>query len=71
MVMLLTEGQASNYGGAALLLNAFPSARELITDKGFDGNGLRDALTERGIAACNLSKQNRKIAIPHNPALGR
>jgi len=49
----------------------FVGSQELITDKGFDGNGLRDALTERGIAACNLSKRNRKIAIPHNPALGR
>ncbi len=71
VVMLLTEGRASNYGGAALLLNAFPSAKELITDKSFDGNGFRNALTQRGIAACNLSKRNRKIAIPHNRTLGR
>lgn len=71
MVMLLTEGQASDYRGAALLLNALPPAKELIADKGYDGNGFRNALAERGIAACIPSKSNRKIAIPHDPALYR
>jgi transposase len=69
--MLLTEGQASDYRGAALLLNALPPARELIADKGYDGNGFRHALAERGIAACIPSKANRKIAIPHDPVLYR
>ena len=69
--MLLTEGQASDYRGAALLLNALPPAKVLIADKGYDGNGFRNALTERGITACIPSKVNRKIAIPHDPALYR
>ncbi|MCZ8036432.1 IS5 family transposase [Novosphingobium sp.] len=71
VVMLLTEGQASDYRGAALLLNALPPAKELIADKGYDGNGFRNALAERGIAACIPSKSNRKIAIPHDTALYR
>ena len=69
--MLLTEGPASDYRGAALLLNALPPAKVLIADKGYEGNGFRNALTERGIAACIPSKSNRKIAIPHDPALYR
>lgn len=69
--MLLTEGQASDYRGAALLLNALPPAKELIADKGYDGNGFRNALAERGIAACIPSKRNRKIALPFDPVLYR
>ena len=64
--MLLTEGQASDYRGAAFLLNALPAAKVLIADKGYDGNGFRNALAERGIVACIPSKANRKIAIPHD-----
>lgn len=71
VVMLLTEGQASDYRGAALLLNALPPAKELIADKGYDGNGVRNALAERGIEACIPSKSNRKIAISHDRALYR
>lgn len=69
--MLLTEGQASDYRGAALLLNALPPARELIADEGYVGSGFRNALAERGIAACIPSKSSRKIAIPHAPVLYR
>jgi transposase len=69
--MLLTGGQASDYRGAALLLNALPPAKELIADKGYDGNGFRNALAERSITACIPSKSNRKIAIPHDPVLYR
>jgi transposase len=69
--MLLTEGQASDYRGAALLLNALPSAKELIADNGYDGNGFRNALAERGIEACIPSKRNRKIGLPFDPILYR
>lgn len=70
-MMLLTEGQASDYRGAALMLNALPAAKEMIADKGYDGNAFRNALAERSIAACIPSKSNRKIAIPHDPVLYR
>ncbi len=66
--MLLTEGQASDYWGAALLRNALPPPKERIADKGHDGNGFRNALAERGIAACIPSKSSRKIAIPTPPS---
>jgi transposase len=69
--MLLTEGQMSDYKGAALMLDALPPAKELIGDKGYDGDGLRRALTARGTTACIPSKRNRKSAIPHDPTLYR
>lgn len=49
--MLLTEGQVSDFQSAAMLLNAFLSSRELIAEKGYDGNGFRKALAEGNVAA--------------------
>jgi transposase len=69
--MLLTEGQASDCRGAALLLNALSSAKVLISDKGYGCNGFRDTLAERGFGACIPSKQNRKIAVTHDCTLYR
>jgi len=69
--MLLTEGQMSDYKGAALMLPALPKAKELLGDKGYDANWFRKALAERGIRACIPSKSNRKIQIEHDRALYR
>ena len=55
--MLLSEGQMSDYKGAALMLPVLPKASELLGDKGYDADWFRQALAERGIAAC----------IPSNP----
>jgi transposase len=54
--MLLSEGQMSDYKGAALMLDSLPRAKELLGDKGYDADWLRHALTERGITACIPSK---------------
>ena len=70
-VMLLSEGQMSDYKGAALMLNALPPAKELLGDRGYDANWFRDGLAERGITACIPSKANRKIHIPHDRVLYR
>ena len=45
--MLLSEGQMSDYKGAALMLPAMPKAKELLADKGYDADWLRAALAER------------------------
>jgi hypothetical protein len=34
--MLLSEGQMSDYKGAALMIEALPRATELLGDKGYD-----------------------------------
>ena len=36
--MTLTEGQVSDYKGAALLMDALPEARELLADRGYDAD---------------------------------
>ena len=34
--MLLSEGQMSEFKGAALMIGAFPKAKALLGDKGYD-----------------------------------
>ncbi len=77
--MLLSEGQMSDYKGAALMFDALPRAKAMIADKpvlsfaegGYDGDWFRQALTARGTTPCIPSKSNRKIPIPHDPVLYR
>jgi transposase len=69
--MLLSEGQMSDYKGAALMLDALPPAKTLLGDRGYDASWFRNALAERGIVPCIPSKANRKISIPHDRALYR
>ena len=42
LLLLLTEGQASDYKGAALMLKDLPRAKVLIGDRGYDARGLAD-----------------------------
>ena len=71
-MLLLTEGQASDHRGAALLLPQLPAgARELIADRGYDSARFRDALTTRGITPCIPSTRSRKLPIPHDALLYR
>ena len=69
--MLLSEGQMSDYKGAALMFDALPRAKVLLGDRGYDADWFRNALTARGISPCIPSKTNRKIPIPHDRALYR
>lgn len=71
LVMLLSEGQMSDYKGAALMLDALPRAKALLGDRGYDADWFRKALEARNITACIPSKKNRKILIPHNAMLYR
>jgi transposase len=69
--MLLTEGQTSDYKGAAMMLDALPRATAMLGDRGYDADWFRAALTKRGIAPCIPSKRNRKVQIPHDRSLYR
>ncbi|MGD9811705.1 MAG: IS5 family transposase [Sphingomonadaceae bacterium] len=71
LVMLLSEGQMSDYKGAALMLDALPRAKALLGDRGYDADWFREALAERNITACIPSKKNRKVQIQHDAALYR
>ncbi len=69
--MLLSEGQMSDYKGAALMIDAFPKAKTLLGDKGYDADWFRQALTERGITPCIPPKSNRKVQIDYDKTLYR
>src|SRR6185312_4979103 len=71
LVMLLSEGQMSDYKGAALMLDAMPPAKALLGDRGYDAGWFRSALAARGIVPCIPSKSNRKIPIAHDRTLYR
>jgi transposase len=47
--MILTEGQASDYKGAAILLTTLPDAKELLADRGYDATWFREALLDKGM----------------------
>lgn len=63
MILLLTEGQVSDYRGAATVLPDLPDADVLITDKGYDGDWFRVALSELGIVPCIPGRANREAPI--------
>ena len=69
--MLLSEGQMSDFKGAAIMLDSLSKVKALLGDKGYDADWLRAALANRGITACIPSKPNRKLHIPHDRALYR
>ena len=45
--MLLSEGQMSDFKGAALMIGAFPKAKALLGDKGYDADWFRDDLADQ------------------------
>ena len=71
IILLLTEGQMSDYKGAALMVDSFPKAKELLGDKGYDADWFRQALIGRGITPCIPPKSNRKTQIDFDRTLYR
>ncbi len=69
--MLLSEGQMSDYKGAALMIDALPPAKAMLGDRGYDADRFREALATRGITPCIPSKTNRKVPIPHDRTIYR
>jgi len=69
LILLLTEGQVSDYRGAATLLPALPDAEVLIADKGYDSDWLREALSDLEIEPCIPGRSNRKVPIPYDAEL--
>ena len=63
--LLLTEGQRSDFKGADVLLKDLPKAQNLIGDRGYDSNKIRNLLAEQQIAPCIPPKKNRKETIDY------
>jgi len=69
LVLLLTEGQISDYRGADTILPALPDADVLIADKGYDSDRFRNALVDIGSQPCIPGRSNRKKTIEYDKAL--
>ena len=69
MILLLSEGQVSDYRGAERVLPALPDANTLLADRGYDGNWFRQALAVRDIAPFIPGRKNRKKPIEHDTEL--
>ena len=66
---MLTEGQVSDYRGAATVLPALPDADTLIADRGYDSNWFHEALADREIEPCIPGCKNRKEPIEYDVGL--
>lgn len=55
----MTAGQVSDYTGAAALLDDIPSAQWLLSDRGNDADGFRDAIRVKGIRPCIQGRRSR------------
>ena len=66
IMLLLAEDQMSDHKGAAMMLSAMPSARELLADRGYNSNAFRAALLERGFTPCIPSIRRGKEPLPHD-----
>ena len=69
LILLLSEGQMSDFKGAALVIDRLPDAKALIGDKGYDADWLRAALKTRGITPCIPPKSNRIEPIAYDKTL--
>jgi transposase len=71
IIMLLSEGQMSDHKGAAMMLSTLPPAKQAIADRGYDSDGFRAALIDRGISPCIPPRKHRIIQHPYDPTLYR
>lgn len=69
MALFLSEGQMSDYKGAAALIDALPKAKALLADRGYDADWFRVALRAKGIEPCIPPKKNRKVKIEYDENL--
>ena len=71
LTFFLSPGQMSDAKGALALLRDLPPARTLLADKGYDADWFRQALEDRGIAACIPARRGRRNPASHDRKLYR
>ena len=69
IILLLSEGQISDYKGTSIIADVLPPAKWLLADRGYDADWFREALKNKGIKACIPPKKNRKSKIKFNGKL--
>ena len=52
VLLLLTEGQVSDYKGVAILQHLLPDICTFLADGGYDAGWLRESLRAKGMAVC-------------------
>ena len=68
LVVLLSEGQMSDYKGAALMLSAMPRAKQLLADKGYDADWFRAALAKRASPPASPRNPTARPPSPMTPS---
>jgi transposase len=71
LILLLTEGQVSDYKGAATILPALPPANALLGDRGYDSDPFRQALRAMGIKPCIPGRNKRLQPVVYDTVLYR
>lgn len=64
--LFMTAGQASDYIGAAALLDSLPRALWLLGDRGYDADWFRDALQAKGVTPCIPGRKSRTEPIRYD-----
>ena len=71
LTFFLSPGQMGDAKGALALLSDLPPAKMLLADKGYDADWFREALEDKGIAACIPARRGRKAPASHDRKLYR
>lgn len=69
VLLLLTEGQVSDYKGAAILQHLLPEDGIFLADGGYDAAWLRESLKARGMTVCIPPRKTRNTAFPFDKTL--
>ena len=56
----------SDYTGAAALMNGLPEADWLLADRGYDADGFREGLVDKGTTPCIPGRKSRKKAVKYD-----
>src|SRR3546814_20528629 len=70
-VLLLTPGNVHDCKVAEQCIAAMPPSAELVADKGYDSQALREWLEARGTQAVIPPRRNRKIQYDYDKEIGR
>lgn len=68
-VLLLTPGNVHDCKVAQLCIGAMPPSAELVADKGYDSQALREWLVERGTEPVIPPRKNRKVQYDYDRAI--
>ena len=62
----MSAGEASDYTGAAALLNSLPPAQWLLADRGYDADWFREGLQSKGIKPCIPGRKSRTKPVKYD-----